>query len=180
MVPSPAVDARAPIALLALLSLGCARNAVLEIELTVPALPAGAPDRFAVVQFETGDVTFEEEWQRTVEHAGTPLTDAPQRIAYSVVAGEEHPVVLVKVLFCTTPDCTALADASDRAPAVWYQLEHPLYVGERTTWREAIEVLPSDPPAAPIAVGKCEIEGCISAGTSDTTYCRLSGAHYCE
>ena len=179
MVPSRAV-VRAPIVLLALSSLGCARNAILEIELTVPALPTGAPERFAVAQFETGEVTFEEEWERTVEHEGTALTDAPQTIAYSVVADEEHPVVLVKVLFCTTPDCTALADAADRAPAVWYRLEHPLYIGERTTWQHTIDVLPTDPPPDAIDVDKCEIEGCITAGTSDTTYCRLSGAHYCE
>lgn len=158
----------------------CARNAVLEVELTVPAQPATGPARFAVVQFETDQVAFESDWRSSNDYPGAPLAPEPQTLAYSIVSEDPQTVVQVKVSFCTTESCTALPeDAPDRTPAVWYRLERSLFVGQRTRWRPVIDAVPSDPPEAVIEVDKCEIEGCITA-TGETSFCRLSGEHYCE
>jgi hypothetical protein len=32
----------------------------------------------------------------------------------------------------------------------------------------------------PVEVDKCEIEGCIEGGAPGSTFCRLSGEHFCE
>lgn len=168
-----------PVAL-ALLTIACARNAALEIELTVPAQPAGSPQRYAVVQFETDAEPFESVWQSNADHPGAELTGEPQLIHYTVLSENPDSVVQMKVLFCQTPTCTAIEDAPDRTPAVWYSLERSLYIGARTRWRPVIQAIPSDPPTAPVEVGKCEIEGCIHGGAPGSTFCRLSGEHYCE
>lgn len=158
------------------LSVGCARNAILEVEIE---LPAGPSDRYAVVQFETGDVAFDAVWRRPEEYPGTQL-GAPQTVAYSVISEDETTEVRMKVSFCTTPDCSGLDDAPDRVPALWYEFPRALYVGERTRWTAIVASLPTDPPAAPTEVDRCEIEGCIDAPDSTTTFCRLSGEHYCD
>ncbi len=159
------------------LSVGCARNAILEVEVE---LPPGPTDRYAVVQFETGDVAFDAVWARADAFAGTPLTTTPQTIPYSVVSEDASTVIRMKVSFCTTPDCSGIDDAPDRVPALWYQFDRALYIGERTRWTAAITTLPTDPPEDPVEVDRCEIEGCIDAPDSTTTFCRLSGEHYCE
>lgn len=169
----------ASLALSALLLGACARNAVLEVELTVPAQPTSGPQRYAVVQFETDQASFEADWRGSNDYPGVELIDEPQAIAYSVVSEDPDLVVQVKVSFCTTEACTATDDAPDRAPAVWYRLERSLYVGERTRWRPVIAAVPTDPPSAVVGVDKCEIEGCIEASAA-TSFCRLSGEHYCE
>lgn len=161
------------------LASACARNGALEIELALPAQPAEAPPLFAVLQLETGDESFERAWVSSDAYPGVPLGDDVQSARYSVLSEDPELVVLVKVLFCRTETCSAIEDAPDRAPAVWYRLARSLYVGQRTWWRPAIEAVPEGPPNEPIAVGKCEIEGCIRA-SAETTFCRLSGAHFCE
>lgn len=158
------------------LSVGCARNAILEVEVE---LPAGPSDRYAVVQFETGDVAFDAVWARADAFAGTQL-GAAQSVSYSVVSEDPNTVIRMKVSFCTTPDCSGIDDAPDRVPALWYEFEGALYIGERTRWTAVIDALPTDPPDASIEIDRCEIEGCIDAPDSTTTFCRLSGEHYCQ
>lgn len=169
----------ASLALSALLLGACARDAVLEVELTVPAQPTSGPQRYAVVQFETDQASFEADWRGSNDYPGVELIDEPQTIAYSVISEDPGLVVQVKVSFCTTEACTATDDAPDRAPAVWYRLERSLYVGERTRWSPVIAAVPSDPPSDVVGVDKCEIAGCIEASAA-TSFCRLSGEHYCE
>lgn len=162
---------------MALAFAGCARNAVLEIDVD---LPPGATDRYAVVQFETGDVAFDSVWRRPDEYAGTALTAERQTVSYSVISESADTHVRMKVSFCTTPDCSGIEDSIDRVPAVWFDLPRSLYIGQRTRWTAVIDTLPIDPPTMPIAVDRCDIEGCIDATGSTTTFCRLDGRHYCE
>lgn len=176
---SPMLARWASLAALALVTTACARNAALEVELTLPPQPAGAT-RYAVVQFESEPRSFEADWRGANDYPGTLLTTEAQTVSYSVLSEEPSTVVQVKVLFCTTPDCSAIEDAPDRAPGLWYRLERSLYVGERTRWRATIDAVPPDPPTDAAEIDKCEIEGCIRAGATDTTFCRLSGDHYCE
>ena len=166
-------------ALLSLVASACARNAVLEMEIGVPPQPAG-PLRFAVVQVETDAQPFEGDWVSSNDYAGAPLQATPQVVRYSVVSEDPDTVVQVKVSFCTTEDCSALEDAADRTPGLWYRLERSLYIGQRTRWSPVIDAVPADPPVEPIEVDKCAIEGCIRADGSETSFCRLSGEHFCE
>ena len=166
--------------LLCLITCGCARNAVFEVDLTVPALPEGM-QRFVVVDVETGDVAFEDDW-RSGARTGTPIGAMPQTLHYSVVSENPETVVQMKVQLCVSANCSALEDAPDRVSTVGYRFERVFYVGQRTRWRTE---LPLDAPvpgatATPIEVGRCEIEGCIE-GSGDTSFCRLTtGEHYCE
>lgn len=164
---------------LAVPAAGCARNAVLEVELTVPGQPATGPARYAVAQFEAAPQPFEADWRGSNDHPGRPLDGGPQTLAYSVVSEDASTVVQMKVLFCTTPDCSALEDAPDRVPSLWYRLERSLYIGERTRWDVTVDAVPQDPASDVIEVDKCAVEGCIRA-TGETSFCRLSGEHYCE
>jgi hypothetical protein len=168
---------RLALGLAALLGLGCARNAVLEVTVELPAGPA---DRFAVVQFETDATDFDTVWARTDDYAGTALGTTPQSVDFSVVSETPETRVRMKVSFCTTADCSGIDDAPDRVPAVWYELERSLYVGRRTQWTATIDTLPIDPPDVPIDVGRCEIAGCIEAPETVSHFCRLDGRHYCE
>ncbi len=173
---------RLPVLALALFASACARNAVLEVELTVPGQLVG-PARFAVVQFETGEQPFGGDWRSSSDYPGVELASEPQTLAYSVISEDPETVVLVKVSFCTTEDCSAIDDAPDRVPAVWFRLERAFYIGQRTRWERTIDAIPAeapmDDPGDVVEVGKCEIEGCITAG-AETQFCRLSGEHYCE
>ena len=64
-------------------------------------------------------------------------------------------------------------------PALWYEFDRALYIGERTRWTAAITSLPTDPPVEAIAVDRCEIHGC-TLGLS-TSYCDGGdGEHFCE
>lgn len=155
----------------------CARNAILEVEID---LPPGPMDRYAVVQFETGTTPFDTVWARTDEYPGTRLSAMAQRVSFSVVSESPDTQVRVKVSFCTTPDCSGIDDAPDRVPAVWYEIERSLYIGARTQWRARIATVPTDPPSGPIAVGRCEVAGCIEAPETVSYFCRLDGRHYCE
>ena len=163
--------------LIVLFALGCARNAVLELEID---LPPGPTSRYAVVQFENQDSEFTASWGRTGSWAGTPLTASRQTVRYSVVTEAVQNRVRIKVNFCTTADCSAIDDAPDRVPALWYELERAFYRGRETHWLLTVMAPPIDPPAAAIEVTRCEIAGCISAPPSTGNYCRFDGTHFCE
>ena len=163
--------------LVVLFAFGCARNSVLEVVVDLPAGPVG---RYAVVQFENQDAEFTAAWRRTDAWPGTALTAERQTAQYSVVSEAVGTRVRVKINFCTTADCSALDDAPDRVPAVWYELERAFYRGRQTRWQLTIPSAPIDPPAAAVMVERCEIAGCISAPSSTESFCRFDGTHFCE
>jgi hypothetical protein len=172
---------RAALALLLAVPLAsCARNAVLEVEITLPPQPAGESQRYAVVQFATEPQEFEADWAGNGEFEGVALGEAPSRTRFSIVTETDTTVVLVKVLFCRNPTCDVLEDDPRLTPAAWYRLERSFYLGARTRWSPEITEVPAGPDMAPELVDKCEIEGCIRAGSADSNFCRLSGEHFCE
>ena len=163
--------------LVVVLSFGCARNAVLEIDFDLPPAPVG---RYAVVQFENQDAEFTAAWLRTGAYPGTPLGAERQSVTYSVISETMDARVRVKVNFCTTPDCTAIDDAPDRVPAVWFEIERAFYVGRHTRWHVTIPTAPIDPPDEAIEIERCTIAGCVQAPESTESYCRFDGTHFCE
>ncbi len=82
----------------------------------------------------------------------------------------------MKVRFCVNPTCTDIAD--DMAPERWFALEHPFYLGERTSWTATISEVPSGRDTAPFIAPRCVIEGCADAELG--SYCHPDDTHLCE
>ncbi len=167
---------------LALVLTGCAENAVLEVELTLPAQPATGAPLFAYVQARSADVvSFDEAWAGTDAIDGRALETAVSMLPFSVVAGGASFTrqLGVRIRFCASRDCTGLGD--DRAPEVRYRIQRAFYQGHRTRVALVIDAVPAPPPpiGAPITdIDKCDVEGCTTGTTS--TYCFMNGHHFCE
>ena len=163
----------------ALAASGCAQNAVLEVELSMPANPAGEPPRFAYVQAQSSDtVSFDETWAGR-DLLGVPLGSEPTTDAISLVTDDAAVMpraIGLRVRFCVTEDCTGLGD--DRAPEARFRIERGFYQGRFTRLELVIDALPVPGTPTRRDLGRCEVEGCTVGSTSD--FCTTSGAHFCE
>lgn len=145
------------IVLAALAAGGCAENAVLELQVELPAAPEGDPDPwFAQVQVRRSNASFDATWEgldpRTLE-----LGPEPQWDCISVQTGDDSVDLNVRVNFCRTSDCEGLGD--DRPPERRYFLEHPFYLGRRTYWATSVERVPECATDADCAQGRCLDDG---------------------
>jgi hypothetical protein len=197
-VTEPRALARAAAALLAALALaqtGCIeKNAYLELELDFPADPRAAADgtgaRNAVVRVNTGDVSFDEDWESSEALAPVRLDPKePTKLAVSVEGREEIEAkpVRIKVRFCADPDCVGIHD--DIAPEVRIEITRAFYLGKRTSLTATIDCIPNvasetdPPPTCPIGneavttIPKCSVAGCREGVT--TNYC-AGDKHFCE
>lgn len=158
----------------ALLAGGCARNAALEIELTVPARPAGSPELYVVAMFLTGDFDFSSV-AVDPEYPGTALTDGSQQLRYSVITERPDGHVRMVVFFCESTTCRD--EDPSTIPQAWFDFERGTYIGQRTRWSGEILAVPTTRPTAPTCVDRCEVEGCIEG---QGWFCRDDGSHYCQ
>ncbi|MEC7523531.1 MAG: hypothetical protein VYE22_26860 [Myxococcota bacterium] len=168
-------------ALLAALALsGCARNAIFELELDLPAQPAG-PALYAVVQARPVGGA---DWDTLDALPGVPLCarasegpcddrvlDPACAAVLSVVADEsELDVPLeVRVRYCEDPSCAT----DPAAPEHLIDVERPFYRGRYTQARVCLD----DVAPGRETLERCEVrcrEGTVSS------YCRLDGTHFCE
>ena len=168
------------IALFAVLATSCARNAGIEIELIVPPAPAGT-HLFAYVQFERPPLDFDSQWPDTTDVAGMPLGSVAQPLHFSVLTESFDAPLLIKVRFCETERCRGSAPA----PELWFQLEHPFYRAQRTSWTHVITEIPTVNGVScgqAASIGRCEIQGCVSVSSQADrlNFCRLDGTHFCE
>lgn len=187
---------------------GCAQNAILELQVELP--PAPTPDDwYAQIQVRrASDHPFDIPWTGGDLEA---IELGPQRQwdCVSVQSFDPDIDLNVRVRFCRSPNCLDLDDGTPRER--WYRLEHPFYVGRRTYWSTQIAEVPecetdgdcggvgvcidgvcgcelsAECPGAMTceagncldAVGRCQIEGCIEGDS--TTYCSDGdGPHFCE
>jgi hypothetical protein len=176
---------RATLLALCLVGSGCARNAIFELELELPAQPAG-PALFAVVE-----ASREGSGAIATDPVAIPLATACARsdpapacddrvldpscsAVVSVVAtgGLTRPVS-VRVRFCEDPTCAAPADASAATHRV--EVERAFYEGHYTQARVCIDTV----PVADVTetVPRCDVR-CREG--SATMQCRLDGTHFCE
>ncbi len=163
----------------ALLLFGCAENAILEVDLQLPAQPTTGPALFAHVQARSADVvSFDETWAGTDAIEGRELAEEASPLPFSVVAGGSAFTrkLGVRVRFCETPACTGLGD--DYAPEMRYRIERAFYRGRRTRVTIAIASVPTAPPGEAEVIEKCDVEGCTSGST--LSYCFIDGRHFCE
>lgn len=175
-------------------STGCIeKNAYLELELVFPADPRATGSvaaRQAVVRVNTGDVSFEEDWESSEALSAVQLDPKePKKLQVSVEGREEIETkpVRIKVRFCTDPSCVGIHD--DVAPEVRFEIERAFYLGKRTSLTLPIECIPNvpaetdPPPACATAneavstIPRCSVAGCREGVT--TNYC-ANDRHFCE
>lgn len=150
------------------------QNAILEVELSLP--PQQEEALFAQVQFRPAENhPFDIKWEGE-DLDSFPLASETLTVNLSVISEEPPDLVHTKIRFCASTSCTALED--DRAPELWFALEQPLYLGERTRWKQSVPQVPSETSSEAQIIDKCEIVGCVSGEAS--FYCRLDGSHFCE
>lgn len=161
----------------AFLAAGCAQNAALEIAIELPAGPADGSRVFVLVQpRKAADNPFEDEW-RGDDLAAVELLEGESFVDnISVMSTDDTTDLNLKVRFCASPNCTAIED--DTAPELWYALQHPFYIGERTSWGVEIFEIPLARDTEPDVVEKCQIKGCVDGPLS--SYCRMDERHLCE
>ncbi|MBI2394670.1 MAG: hypothetical protein HYV09_34195 [Deltaproteobacteria bacterium] len=173
---------------LPLVSLGCARNAFLELDLDLPKNESGV-DRHAVVRIVSGARDFAEDWQSGDPVPGAKLSTTQRtlhRLSIEADGDSETTPVRVKVRFCKDPNCAALGD--DIAPEVRLHIERAFYIGQRTSYAWMTKCIPNvvgqtDSPTCDVAdkaqtvAAKCDIGGCRSGSTR--SYC-TGGKHFCE
>lgn len=126
---------------------GCTRNATLDAELRLPALPDGFDSLFVVVAARRDD-RFEQDWNGVSLPMVHELGDTTSTYEFSLVTQDETPNVFVKVRLCRTDDCQ---DLQDPVSELWYELQRPFYQGQQTTWE-------LDLPRFPL----CRDEACTS------------------
>ena len=157
----------------------CGTNAILELELALPAAPAEASGPiYAFVQART-NASFDVPWSGAVPFDGIPLEPAPSQHLVSIVAepGQYDDDLFVRVSFCASPRCDGFGD--DFAPERRLRIEHPFYETRRTRASWVIAEVPSETVETPDVIDRCSVEGCREGTTRN--FCRLSdGSHFCE
>lgn len=166
----------APLLLLA--AVGCADNAILEMELVLPE--ASGDVRYAYVQTRSGEVDFEDAWSGSGEVDGLELG---QDVIVSIEADDSEEIgepLAIKLRYCTTERCTAPAD--EPAQEVRVAIERAFYRGAFTRIRLA-DLPPVTACAETCEVQRRDIERCAVRGcrAGDTTrYCDSEDRHFCE
>lgn len=164
------------VALLCLLSSGCAQNAILELTVDMPAADPLRPN--LVVQALSGEADFTNDWPQS-QITGIPLNTTEANLVEISVEGSGDDllrVLNVRLRFCEDPECHAINDGEP--PEVWLTFERAFYQGEYTGYELSLMSPPTMAPSTPTTVGKCEVFGCVE-GSSETGYC-IDDVHHCE
>jgi hypothetical protein len=161
---------------------GCADNAILEVELDLPA--ANADTRYAVVQGRSGEVDFDATWAGGGVIDGLELSNETMLVGIEADDGGEIDAPLaLRIRYCIDPAC---GDARDgEAQEIQVTVERAFYEGEYTLLRAEALPLPdvidcTTGGCAPerVMVEKCRIEGCRAGMTIN--WCNSDGLHFCE
>ena len=167
-----------PFVLAALLTLGCAENAFLELQLRLPPAPAGE-SWFAYTQARSAaDFTFAGLWGGGRDPAVVPLTDEQAWTCTSVEATDESVDLNVRVRFCRSENCLDLMLGDGFAPEALYAIEHPFYIGRRTYARFEVDRIPNCSTSSDCAVGICTDEG--RCGCETDADCTTLPNHVCD
>lgn len=128
------------ISVAALATAGCAQNAILELQVQLPANPPGE-SWFAQIQVrDQSGHEFNIPWMGG-DLTSVPLTNAPQWDCLSVQSVDPGVSLNVRVRFCRSEDCLDLDDGDP--PERLYSLETPFYIGARTYFRITVPEIPA-------------------------------------
>lgn len=176
--PLLAATALAATALTGSMLAGCARNGVLEVQLTLPPNPsAPEPQLYAVVTMEAGDDDLENA-PVVGANPGTALARGTTTVvSYSIVAEQFDTDTQLQVVFCRTANCTG--DDLSTLRRKTYHFERPFYQGRRTRWSTEITEVPAlNEPSQ--CVDRCFTFGCIEPDNATGDHCRRDGSHQCQ
>jgi hypothetical protein len=170
------------LAIAALLT-GCAQNAFFELQVELPANPAGQT-WFAQIQVRDTNQGFAIPWMGG-DLPTVPLGDARQWDCLSVESLDAQVSLHVRVRFCRSEDCLDLEDGDP--PERLYSFETPFYIGSRTYFRVVVPRIPVCATDTDCDVGvcltdrcRCSIEGCIEGPVSATFCSTETDEHFCE
>ena len=167
-----------PLCLLSLIALvGCARNGVLEVQITLPPNPP-APEGplFAVVTMEPGSAMLTNT-PVVGANPGTALANGmPTVVNYSIIAERFDVDTQLQVAFCRSADCTDDLTTIRRSI---FHFERPFYRGRRTRWSTEITEIP-DGETPVVCVDRCFTFGCVEPDNATGDHCRRDGSHQCE
>lgn len=144
--------ARSTWVVLALLASACAENAVLELQVQLPAAPSGGPWYAQTQVRRAAGNGFDAVWMGS-DPRTTELGPTPQWDCVSVQSGDETIDLNVRVRFCHEDDCLGFGD--DTAPERRFTIERPFYIGRRTYWSTTILSVPQCTADTDCAVGRC-------------------------
>ena len=165
---------------------GCADNAILELEVRLPANPHEGRETFALIQVRRATSGFETPWIGDIPVRGFPLGNMPRTEQISVVAEPDSYThdIRGRMKFCGNDTCTALGVPSDgipgddMAPEAHLEVEHPFYSLKRTSVSWPVDTVPPDSLSPPLLmISRCQVAGCIDITTN---YCRADGTHFCD
>ena len=173
---------------------GCARNAVIELDVVVPNQPAHASGRtHAFIEVGTGLNDFGDQVLGLEGATDVDVTTVDAPTAFSIVAGDPATELRVRVRYCRVARCSGALDmmlfAEGTEPGLNWTFERAFYAGERTS--AAIDV-PALAFAAetgePRTVCRCAVIGCAIVppgasscrGTAAVTPCDPTARHFCE
>ncbi|MGE0784142.1 MAG: hypothetical protein AB7S26_00540 [Sandaracinaceae bacterium] len=175
--------------LASVLAMGCARNAIFELELDLP--PGGAARFVRVTASES--LSFSDDWSdvpELVELGPLPPScarpdpspvceeraeiDADCGAIISVVSGSSSQGILrLRARFCASQGCTSPADAS--APEARITVERAFYQGRYTDARVCFDETPA--ADVDVTIARCDVR--CREGTA-AMWCRADGTHFCE
>ncbi len=159
---------------------GCADNAILELDVTLPANPNPDTPLYAQVLARSSRLqTFEDDWLLFDSFDGFQLEEESQLRVISIVADpvDYDSNVLLRVLFCTEPRCTGIGD--DNAGERRMVIERPFYSGQRTRADWTVGDVTDSVVEVPEVISVCQVRGCRSGDL--TSYC-YDGTedHFCS
>ncbi|MAQ14394.1 MAG: hypothetical protein CMN30_06320 [Sandaracinus sp.] len=163
---------------LAILGLaGCAENAILELEVDMPASTSDEPQYLVLLMRSARSSDFETDWGAD-ELEGFELGAVSREETISVVAQPEDfgDDLLVRARFCSSPRCDALGD--DLAGERRLVVETPFYSLKRTEATWVIGAVEDAVVETPDVVERCQVRGCREGTTA--MYCSSDGPHFCE
>ena len=147
---------------------GCARNAVLELEIELPPEEGLALAELYVLSDYTD--FSDAAWTEAQLEPLTELGDVARVDIVAEGASIERALGL-RIRLCTAEPCPA------GAPEQLVRIDRAFYVGERTWLRIPLPATPVRDPEL-LIFDRCEVGGCLDGDT--LSYCRLDESHYCE
>lgn len=183
------------LAVLAASAPGCARNAVLDLDVVIPAQPSlAAGRRHAFVEIGTGFNGFEEQvlgLEGATDVDVATIVGPSERLTFSVVASDPGAELRVRVRYCRTERCDDPSDVlpfeEGTEPGLRWTFERAFYVGQRTSYELAVPALVAGAESVdPRTVCRCAVIGCatVAPGTSScrgtTNVCDRTARHFCE
>ena len=184
---------RVLVAVLVLSTLGCARNAILELDVTIPAQAIVDGRRYALVEVADGVSAFDDDAFLQGEESIEVSTTETRTARFAVMGTSAATEVRVRVRYCVAPRCDDIEMdvrpfMEGVRPGYRYVFERAFYVGRVTSYEIDVDPLSAGTESAvPETICRCAVAGCV--GRTTTSYCRLSAdpcnddpanTHFCE